>query len=73
MRSRLWSILFRRGNRHKGIGRALIQAAEGWAKEQGISELGSDTELENTGSKEAHKAWGFEETERAPGQRGAVA
>ena len=47
--------------RRQGVGRALVRAAELWAKEQGCAELASDTELENTLSAEAHRALGFDE------------
>ena len=47
-----------------GVGRALVAAAEGWARSKGLRELGSDTELHNEVAINAHKALGFEETER---------
>ena len=50
--------------RRTGVGRALMAAAEAWARSRGFSELGSDTELANVGSQAAHKALGFEERER---------
>ena len=50
-----------RGN---GTGRALVAAAEDWARSKGLRALGSDTELPNEASINAHKALGFEETER---------
>jgi len=50
--------------RNSGLGRQLIERAEDWAKEQGCYELASDTELGNAESIAAHKALGFEETER---------
>lgn len=49
--------------RRQGVGRALVRAAELWAKEQGCTEFASDTELENTRSAAAHRALGFEEVE----------
>ncbi|HBY98328.1 MAG: GNAT family N-acetyltransferase [Ardenticatenaceae bacterium] len=51
--------------RGQGIGRALMEAAEQWARERGYTELASDAELENRASHEAHRALGFEEVERA--------
>ena len=51
-------------HRSRGIGAALVAGAERWAKELGFSELASDTDLENTGSIAAHRALGFEETDR---------
>lgn len=50
--------------RKRGIGRALIQAAEAWAVSRGLNELGSDAELHNEDSITAHKALGFRETFR---------
>ena len=48
--------------RRAGIGRALIEAVERWCREHGYSELGSDVEVDNAGSIEAHGALGFEST-----------
>lgn len=50
--------------RGTGAGRALVAAAEDWARVKGLKELGSDTELHNEAAIQAHKALGFEETER---------
>jgi aminoglycoside 6'-N-acetyltransferase I len=47
--------------RKRGVGRALVAAAEQWARAQGCREFASDTELENTGSAAAHRALGFED------------
>ncbi|MFQ5569947.1 MAG: GNAT family N-acetyltransferase [Rhodothermales bacterium] len=47
--------------RRRGVGRALIAAAEQWAKEQGCQEFASDAAPENVMSMEAHLACGFEE------------
>jgi aminoglycoside 6'-N-acetyltransferase I len=47
--------------RGRGVGRALVTAAEAWAREQGCSEFASDTRPENTGSIAAHLALGFED------------
>jgi aminoglycoside 6'-N-acetyltransferase I len=46
--------------RGRGIGRALMDAAEGWARAQGCVELASDTWSDNTSSEHAHGALGFE-------------
>ncbi len=48
--------------RGRGVGRALIEASEAWAREQGCTELASDAELDNIASDRAHKACGFTET-----------
>ena len=55
--------------RRRGVGRALIAAAERWAMAQGCTEFGSDVLVDNEGSLAAHKALGFEETARVCGFR----
>ena len=50
--------------RRTGLGANLIRAVETWAREQGFSEIASDTELDNEVSLRAHNALGFEEVER---------
>jgi aminoglycoside 6'-N-acetyltransferase I len=49
------------GARGRGVGRALIEAAEEWGRAQGCEELASDTEIANEASARAHLALGFEE------------
>src|SRR5215469_8645597 len=51
--------------RRQGIGAALVRAAETWARERGLREFASDTELENIESQRAHIALGFHEFDRA--------
>jgi len=51
-------------HRRRGIGRALIQAAQDWAQSIGCTEFASDAPLENSVSHIVHRALGFEETER---------
>jgi aminoglycoside 6'-N-acetyltransferase I len=51
--------------RRHGVGRALVRAAEGWARERGLREFASDALLENVISQRAHEALGFVEVERA--------
>lgn len=58
--------------RGKGVGRALVAAAEAWARARGFTELASDTELHNHVSERAHRALGFEEVERAIHFRKAI-
>jgi len=48
--------------RRRGIGRALIAAAEEWARRQGCIEFGSDALIDNEISAAAHRALGFVET-----------
>jgi aminoglycoside 6'-N-acetyltransferase I len=50
--------------RRTAVGRALVSAVEAWCREHGYSELGSDVELDNAPSLEAHDALGFERTLR---------
>ena len=51
--------------RGKGVGRALMDAAEAWSRKNGYREIASDTWLDNLPSQRAHTALGFEEVERA--------
>jgi len=51
-------------HRRKGLGRALVLAAEVWARDQGCSEMASDTELDNIDSQGAHRALGYTEVSR---------
>lgn len=46
-------------HRKKGIARALVREAEKWAQEQGFTEIGSDTEIDNKKSRKFHKRVGF--------------
>lgn len=50
--------------RGQGIARQLVRVAEIWAVAHGYSELASDALLENEAAQAAHRALGFEETER---------
>jgi aminoglycoside 6'-N-acetyltransferase I len=50
--------------RRRGVGRALVVAAEAWARAQGCTEFGSDALLDNKISEAAHLALGFEETKQ---------
>ena len=50
--------------RGSGVGRALVRAAESWARTRGLTEFGSDTWLDNEASIQAHQALGFAVTER---------
>lgn len=49
--------------RRRGVGRALMQAAEEWSRERGFTEFASDTNDWNQLSRDAHRALGFEEVE----------
>jgi aminoglycoside 6'-N-acetyltransferase I len=50
--------------RLRGIGRALMDAAELWAKSNGCRQMASDAELWNSVSHQAHGAVGYRETGR---------
>ncbi len=47
--------------RCRGVGRALVQAAEQWARGEGCSEFASDALVDNEISAAAHRALGFTE------------
>ncbi|MCZ6916426.1 MAG: GNAT family N-acetyltransferase, partial [Gemmatimonadetes bacterium] len=47
--------------RGRGVGRALIEAAEDWARGQGCTELASDAQSKNVVSAATHEALGFSE------------
>jgi aminoglycoside 6'-N-acetyltransferase I len=49
--------------RGRGFGRALVAAAETWARQQGLREMGSDTELSNETSIRAHLALEYRDAE----------
>lgn len=50
--------------RGRGIGRALLREVREWTRAQGCSELASDALLDDAAAQAAHRACGFEETER---------
>jgi aminoglycoside 6'-N-acetyltransferase I len=52
-------------HQRRGVGRQLLRAAEDWAREQGCTEMASDTWIANELSERVHKALGFREVERA--------
>ena len=45
--------------RGRGVGRALMAAAEAWGRAQGCTEFGSDAEADDHASAAAHRALGF--------------
>ena len=59
--------------RRTGYGRRLLEAAEGWARERGRTEMGSDALLENEVSHLAHRASGYVETDRVINYRKELA
>lgn len=50
--------------RRQQFGAALVRAAEQWAREQGLTEIASDVEIDNDVSIQAHRALGYEEEVR---------
>jgi aminoglycoside 6'-N-acetyltransferase I len=56
-------------HRGHGFGRALMRAAEQWARDEGCHELASDTWLDNEPSQRAHEALGFEAIDRCVNYR----
>lgn len=47
--------------RGRGVGAALVAAAEDWARDQGCAEMGSDAALDNEVSAQAHASLGYAE------------
>ena len=50
--------------RRHGIGRRLLEAAEGWARSHGCTEMASDALIDNAVSHLAHRGNGYVEVER---------
>lgn len=50
--------------RRKGVAGLLVHAVEAWARQKGMTELGSDAYADNTVSHAMHRSLGFEDTER---------
>jgi aminoglycoside 6'-N-acetyltransferase I len=50
--------------RKQGIGKALMQSAEEWARRQGCREMASDTWIDDETSQRTHQALGFEVVDR---------
>jgi aminoglycoside 6'-N-acetyltransferase I len=50
--------------RRTGVAAELVKAAENWARENGCTEMGSDTWLDNEVSIKAHQKLGYYEVER---------
>ncbi len=50
--------------RKQGVGKALLNSAEEWARANGCVEMASDALIENEGSQRAHEALGFEVVDR---------
>ena len=52
-------------HRRRGISGQLIAAAENWAREQGCTEMASDSQIDNAQSLQAHLRLGYEIAERS--------
>jgi aminoglycoside 6'-N-acetyltransferase I len=50
--------------RRQGVGCALVEVAEVWARSKGCRQMASDAELWNDVSHQAHRAVGYEESAR---------
>jgi aminoglycoside 6'-N-acetyltransferase I len=50
--------------RQRGIGGHLVRYAEDWARQKGCTEMGSDAEVDNIISQQAHGQLGYSETSR---------
>ena len=50
--------------RRQGVARVLLQAGEEWARQRGCREMASDVLVDNATGHAAHRALGFEETDR---------
>lgn len=61
------------GHAGRGVGRALVEEAERWARGHGCTEMASDTWLDNPRSQQAHLALGFEEVDRCVNYRKSLA
>jgi aminoglycoside 6'-N-acetyltransferase I len=51
-------------HRRRGVGRALVGAAEQWARSKGCTEMASDTWIDHEPSQHAHAALGFAVVDR---------
>ena len=52
------------GQRHRGIGKKLVAAAEDWARSRRCVEIASDALIDNELSQRAHEALGYEIVDR---------
>jgi aminoglycoside 6'-N-acetyltransferase I len=50
--------------RRQGVGRALVEAAETWARSKSCRQMASDAHIDNTVSIESHTRLGYREIER---------
>lgn len=59
------SIIVCSGHRRRGIAKALLAAAEDWARDRGAVEMASDVDFDNDASLAWHTRAGFEEVGRS--------
>ena len=57
-----WFVL--EASRNQGVGRALMRAAENWARQRGAIEMASDSWITQEDSHRAHEALGFNVVDR---------
>jgi aminoglycoside 6'-N-acetyltransferase I len=50
--------------RRRGVGRALVEEAEAWARSKGCRQMASDAYIDNATSAESHARLGYREVER---------
>lgn len=55
----------RAAERGHGVGAQLVQGAAQWARQQGLTEMASDSLLDDTAAFAAHRRAGFQEVERS--------
>lgn len=60
----LEGIYVKPGYRKQGTARCLLASAERWARSKGLTQLASDTAIENSCSQHFHQQTGFRETNR---------
>ena len=68
----LEGIYVSRSHRGRGFAKTMLERVEAWCANQGCSEMGSDSELENETAQAFHRHLGFEETYRTVGFRKSI-
>ncbi|MBV8863792.1 MAG: GNAT family N-acetyltransferase [Acidobacteriaceae bacterium] len=59
-------------HRYRGVGSGLLKMAEKWARNQGCTEMASDTWIDNEVSQHVHEALGYEIVDRCVHYRKAL-
>lgn len=60
----LEGIYIRQGYRRRKVATLLLEEGERWAKSKGLTQMASDTEVDNSNSQQFHSNNGFEEVNR---------